>query len=153
MKFCTKCGHEINDGAIICTGCGCMVESTSQNGNLELRETKTGGPQWRAAKTQSILPEVFNFVFSMLSICCLFFFSWAIVYAHLSVRSFYVSFYLDYDLTIVSMIFAFASAVFGVVCFILTLVKKMELKEIFASITRMVIGLALAMLLIIAAWL
>ena len=33
MKFCQKCGKELNDDAVICTGCGCAVpfakESTS----------------------------------------------------------------------------------------------------------------------------
>ena len=152
MKFCTKCGHQINDDAMICIGCGCMVDSISENGNLELKETKTGVPQWRPAKKQSILPTVFNFVFSILSILCLFFFSWSIVYAHIYCGYYDDFFFLDYDFTILSLIFAFASAVFGIVCFVLTLVKKMELKEIFASITRMVLGLALAILLIIAVW-
>lgn len=28
MKFCSKCGKELCDEAIICTGCGCSVEGT-----------------------------------------------------------------------------------------------------------------------------
>lgn len=28
MKFCTKCGNEMLDEAIICTKCGCMVENS-----------------------------------------------------------------------------------------------------------------------------
>ena len=34
MKFCEKCGKEIMDDAVICPGCGCMVNgnaTTSQN--------------------------------------------------------------------------------------------------------------------------
>ena len=27
MKYCTHCGKEINDEAVICTGCGCEIES------------------------------------------------------------------------------------------------------------------------------
>ena len=27
MKFCTKCGKELNDEAVICVGCGCAVKS------------------------------------------------------------------------------------------------------------------------------
>ena len=27
MKFCSKCGKELDDGAVICPGCGCAVDS------------------------------------------------------------------------------------------------------------------------------
>ena len=30
MKFCSKCGKEIADEAIICTGCGCAVDNAPQ---------------------------------------------------------------------------------------------------------------------------
>lgn len=28
MKFCQKCGKELMDEAVICTGCGCSIAST-----------------------------------------------------------------------------------------------------------------------------
>lgn len=33
MKFCSKCGKEIADEAVICTGCGCAVEQTAKKDN------------------------------------------------------------------------------------------------------------------------
>lgn len=30
MKYCTHCGREILDEAVICPGCGCAVESTTK---------------------------------------------------------------------------------------------------------------------------
>lgn len=30
MKYCSKCGKEIMDDAVICTGCGCAAEDTQQ---------------------------------------------------------------------------------------------------------------------------
>ena len=30
MKYCAKCGNELIDEAIVCTKCGCMVESAPQ---------------------------------------------------------------------------------------------------------------------------
>lgn len=30
MKFCTKCGKELSDEAVICTGCGCPVETVAK---------------------------------------------------------------------------------------------------------------------------
>ncbi len=28
MKFCSKCGKELHDDAVVCPGCGCAVESS-----------------------------------------------------------------------------------------------------------------------------
>lgn len=30
MKFCSKCGHEIVDEAVVCPNCGCAVAATNQ---------------------------------------------------------------------------------------------------------------------------
>ena len=36
MKFCSKCGHELVDDAIVCTNCGCAVAgATKPNANEE----------------------------------------------------------------------------------------------------------------------
>ena len=29
MKFCTKCGHELVDEAVVCTNCGCATGNTN----------------------------------------------------------------------------------------------------------------------------
>lgn len=31
MKYCSKCGKEINENAVICVHCGCSVEETKSN--------------------------------------------------------------------------------------------------------------------------
>jgi len=33
MKFCSKCGKEIFDEAVICVHCGCQVQETKLNSN------------------------------------------------------------------------------------------------------------------------
>lgn len=33
MKYCSKCGKELVDEAIICTGCGCAVDGLAAGGN------------------------------------------------------------------------------------------------------------------------
>lgn len=35
MKFCAKCGKEINDEAVVCPGCGCMQNGTAINGKAD----------------------------------------------------------------------------------------------------------------------
>lgn len=31
MKYCTKCGHEILDDAVVCPNCGCTVETNKSD--------------------------------------------------------------------------------------------------------------------------
>lgn len=38
MKYCSKCGNQVNDDAVICTGCGCKVDDL---GNKPLAQLKT----------------------------------------------------------------------------------------------------------------
>lgn len=35
MKYCTKCGKEIMDDAVICTGCGCAQEVTTAKNDID----------------------------------------------------------------------------------------------------------------------
>lgn len=41
MKYCTHCGAEINDQAVVCPSCGCAVQSTEQTAAPV--STKTNG--------------------------------------------------------------------------------------------------------------
>ena len=34
MKYCTKCGHELVDEAIVCVGCGCVLEDIKISSNI-----------------------------------------------------------------------------------------------------------------------
>ena len=38
MKFCTKCGKELNDEAAICTGCGCLTGTLMQGTQKDREE-------------------------------------------------------------------------------------------------------------------
>ena len=35
MKYCTKCGKEVHDEAVICIHCGCQIEGTQISKNPE----------------------------------------------------------------------------------------------------------------------
>ena len=52
MKFCTKCGKELVDDAVICIGCGCAVEAN------ETSAPKTTGLK-TAIKVFMVLGTVF----------------------------------------------------------------------------------------------
>ena len=31
MKYCTKCGKQLMDDAVVCTGCGCATDNANKN--------------------------------------------------------------------------------------------------------------------------
>ena len=43
MKFCSKCGKELVDEAVVCTGCGCAIESVSKKEEDSNKELGYGG--------------------------------------------------------------------------------------------------------------
>lgn len=67
MRFCTHCGKEISDDAVICVGCGCAVKSISQeaavntDGLLEKlsQRINTNGIIWLVIAVCQILIGIF----------------------------------------------------------------------------------------------
>ena len=62
MKFCSKCGKELHDDAVVCVGCGCSVSAISQPiqqvpqyGNYVLKKEKKYGGLATAAEVFAIL--------------------------------------------------------------------------------------------------
>ena len=62
MKFCSKCGKELHDDAVVCVGCGCPVSSGSQQnqqvqqyGSFGQKKEKEYGGLATAAKVFAIL--------------------------------------------------------------------------------------------------
>ncbi len=43
MKYCTHCGKELLDDAMICTGCGCAVNGARQIDRAVTRDTPSAG--------------------------------------------------------------------------------------------------------------
>jgi len=43
MKYCSKCGKELNDDAVICIGCGCAVEGPAKQTTTEVNDAPNGG--------------------------------------------------------------------------------------------------------------
>ena len=166
MKFCTKCGHELNDGAVICTGCGCMVGNDLSNkiNGVNTSEAISLTPQVAQAGKGNTLVAIFNFIFSVVAVISSFFLLYSVICGHVSVYcssySYYSSycsscygyFRLDYDFATIALVSSFCSFALGIVGLILSLVKKMELKETMSSITRIIISIALIWLAATVVW-
>lgn len=41
-KFCSSCGKEVNDNAVICVNCGCSLENRSNNVNINVNNSVGG---------------------------------------------------------------------------------------------------------------
>lgn len=58
MKYCSKCGTQLVDEAIVCTGCGCAVESAPISAPTVAVETKNNSGLATAAKVFMVLGTV-----------------------------------------------------------------------------------------------
>ena len=48
MKFCEKCGKELMDDAVVCTGCGCAVSKSAA-----VKKTESAAPAENESKASS----------------------------------------------------------------------------------------------------
>ena len=94
--------------------------------------------------------DVFNFVFSLVSILCIFFILLSFVYAwiYLYASKYYstgLRAYFDANngLGLVAFIFALGSLGFGIVSFVMSIVKKVDREKLLNSIVRFVLGILL----------
>lgn len=60
MKYCTHCGKQVLDDAIICPGCGCSVQYGNNNGNTNGNNMNKGSAQNNnnAQQQQHVPPAV-----------------------------------------------------------------------------------------------
>ncbi len=165
MKFCTKCGAELVDDAVICTKCGCIAEFRPIIAPNAPKAIDAQSPQLRqpacitAEKEQLLLPT-FNFVSSVTSAIALFFTVLSTILGRVSsylstsiyskTPNVYSYFWLDFELIIACIITSSIAFVCGLVFFILTLVKKQRGEKLFSGITKLVVGCLLLLASIIA---
>jgi hypothetical protein len=155
MKFCSKCGHELVDEAVVCINCGCSVSPAYQQAT-KAKNASTVTLGTPTTEKTSVLPCVFNFVFSITAVVSVFFLILSVAWAWISTDiytsyyssniSVYAYLYPDAWFAILGLISAIVSCGFGIVSFILALVKKEKLDKLFSSITRLFIGVALIVL-------
>lgn len=65
MKFCTHCGNELMDEAVICPKCGCQAENYNVN-NRNGSQSSSG----ESLSTLAIIGFVFAFVQSIVGLIC-----------------------------------------------------------------------------------
>ena len=77
MKFCTKCGKELLDEAIICPGCGCptaQIRNNTQSTQIHITEPSHSAPsEKKPVPTFAIVLGIISIVIGSLSILILLF--------------------------------------------------------------------------------
>ena len=121
MKFCTKCGKELHDEAVICTGCGCMV---APNRNLNFTHVKR---EKKECGTFSLVP-FFDLCFLVASTIGLLFISLPILLR-------------EEDILAFAIVFSIISTVFASLSFSLTLNERKDVKQLLVTIAELVYGL------------
>lgn len=152
MKFCTKCGAELCDEAIICVKCGCMVGNTPLPQSKPIKVKPPRPP--RANGEPSILLVVSNFVHSLALAISLFFlflgFGDPYVRSRLEtekvLKEEYITgvstyFNLDSDIIIIALIFSGVALAFGIISFVMTLFEKHKFERLFTSISRLTVSI------------
>lgn len=152
MKFCTKCGAELYDEAIICVKCGRMVENPPLPKSKPIKVKPPRIP--RANGEPSILLIVSNFVHSLGVALSLFFLFLGFGYPYVNSRletkkvvkeeyitGVYTYFNLDSDVIITAFIFSCVALAFGIISFVMTLWEKHKFERLFTSISRLTIGI------------
>ena len=139
MKFCTKCGYELTDEAVICMGCGCIVGGAATPPRQETAASE------KPSDRPSVLPAVFNFIFTIVTTLTL-----GLLILSISALTVYVSDYGDVYLypnavlAVMAWLCSFSSLAFGVVSFVMSLVKRLGAEKILGGIARFVIGIVLS---------
>ena len=154
MKFCTKCGKELTDDAVICIGCGRLVESVTNNNEETVAQTDNNQTEGcTESKEQSLLGkliQVFNCIYFMsIAFAC----GFAILSAIDGyISSYYVVYRPNYDLTITSFVFALLALVSCISEFILSLVSKVRGIKLLHTISRLVVGVFFFIIISCANW-
>ncbi|MBQ9761020.1 MAG: hypothetical protein IJW16_06700 [Clostridia bacterium] len=136
MKYCTKCGAEIFDDAVICIKCGCAVEGGISEQPIQ-KAVQNSTDEKKAGNT--LLP-VFNFVFSIASIFSVFFLITSVLESHISIYGSYYRYgnwYLEDDLLRFAIVFSGIATVFALTCLIIAAVKKPTKEIVFSCISRL----------------
>lgn len=74
MKYCSKCGNELMDEAVVCTKCGCMVEkATSTNSKNEENRKALDNVNMLYEGTFSLIMGIASL---LVTFCLIFSFTW-----------------------------------------------------------------------------
>ena len=138
MKFCSKCGHELVDEAVVCVSCGRLVEQIIKQEPAEkIKEPVVYNGDCESNTGINKCANIFSFIYSLaIAFTC----GFAIFTALLH----------DWDLAITSLVFGCITFICGVAEFVFTLIGKQRGSKLLSSISRLIIGIFALISIIVA---
>ena len=148
MKYCTKCGAELFDEAVICVKCGSLVASAQ----TILQQPKVRkNPLGETIEAQlSTLQKIANLVLPLAAYVALFFEFLSIVFGRVSARMSYSSrsqsynvstdFFLNSDLNVVAFLFAILAFAAAITSFYVTIALRHRGEQLFSGMKRLTAG-------------
>ena len=72
MKYCSKCGNALMDEAVLCTKCGCLIESSASKAVLEKSaQSATESNNDNTNAVISLIMGIASVIFAIIFICLL----------------------------------------------------------------------------------
>ncbi len=159
MRFCTKCGTQLLDEAVICTKCGCMVAGAPVTKPKVSRTPVSKQTNATDAGLPSKVLTVFNFVFWLVAIVTLFFIILSIGYGRVETNIYTYNYGLDNyaysyfcaseEACLAALISAILTFGLSVPAFIGTLTEKLKGDCFFAGIIKLFISCILLLTAIV----
>ena len=149
--FCANCGHEVGDLAVVCTNCGCLIDS---NQIYQLRKAAAERAEQERQRiereregknTIDLLQRILLMV--GVGVLCIAFMFLMGSFVYMSVSSEVVSgiiigwAYIDYTFTLISLIFSIGAVSVNSVAFALALIRKDKQWILYSTYLIMSIGL------------
>ena len=136
MKFCMKCGAQMMDEAIICTGCGCSVVGEQQVIPQRKKKSTLKENQW--------LVPIFNFISTVLSSFSAFFLVLSVIVGDVSthVWSYSISsyYYPNFALALIAFIISIITLASAAVGLIFSILKRQKGDDFFSPISKVLIA-------------
>lgn len=122
MKYCSKCGKELVDEAIICTGCGCSVQYENHSINKEVKKYSYYDPM----KAVYIMSFISNILLALTLTFVLNALISGYIYIHEDAYYTYVNFYFEESWIYCSLISAFPTIIFNIITLVLYKTRSTE---------------------------
>ena len=155
MKFCTKCGNELMDEAVICTKCGCMIAPAEKA--HPIAPAINAEPVAETTKSTTVaepkIITVFSFIYHCLAAITLFFMGLSVATAYVSssissgyYSGYYISsyFYLDEGCSIPAAIVSILAFGISTAKFIITMIKARDLKSVLSATVSLLTSILLS---------
>ena len=167
MKYCTKCGNQLFDDAVVCLKCGCLVQDsasyskkTKERKHKYVKDVKEHSKEVKVVKegaNQKIICHISNFIANILYSA---YFCFAVLLFSSSLIKVYGSYaYISFDSSITMPLFIVA--ILNVILTLFSLIfylcncKNKTIENIFKYISRFIAAALLvipAILIASAAW-